>query len=185
MKRIGGLRVFRMNRNVINLIICFGELLIGILLLVDPLGFTSSVLLLLGAILTIVGIAKIVTYFRLEAQLASQNGGLVTGLLLVLLGLFCIFKWEWFLMTFPVLTAIYGVITLVNGINKVQWSIDLLRFKQRYWFIAMIGAALTLIFGIIILLNPFTSTTILWTFIAVAMIVEAILDIVALIFGKF
>ena len=88
-------------------------------------------------------------------------------------------------MTFPVLTAIYGVITLVNGINKVQWSIDLIRFKQRYWFIAMIGAALTLIFGIIILLNPFTSTTILWTFIAVAMIVEAILDIVALIFGKF
>lgn len=88
-------------------------------------------------------------------------------------------------MTFPVLTAIYGVITLVNGINKVQWSIDLLRFKQRYWFIAMIGAALTLIFGIIILLNPFTSTTILWTFIAVAMMVEAILDIVALIFGKF
>ena len=90
--------MFRMNRNVINLIICFGELLIGILLLVDPLGFTSSVLLLLGAILTIVGIAKIVTYFRLEAQLASQNGGLVTGLLLVLLGLFCIFKWEWFLL---------------------------------------------------------------------------------------
>ena len=38
----------RMNRNVVNLIICIGEVLIGALLLINPVGFTSAVFILLG-----------------------------------------------------------------------------------------------------------------------------------------
>lgn len=68
--------------------------------------------------------------------------------------------------------------------RKVQWAIDLLRLKQKYWFIAMIGAVCTLLFGILILANPFESTAILWTFIAVTLIVEAVVDILTLVFGR-
>ena len=82
------------------------------------------------------------------------------------------------------LTVVYGVITLINGINKVQWAVDLLRLKQRFWFVSLIGAALTLVFGILILTNPFTTTAILWTFIAVTLIAEAAMDIVTFILAR-
>ena len=159
-----------MNRNLINLIVCIGEILIGALLLINPMGFTSAVLILLGIALIAVGAWKILTYFRSEPEAA--------------LGLFCAFRWEWFIITFPVLTVLYGIITLMNGINKVQWAIDLLRLKQKYWFIAMIGAVCTLLFGILILANPFESTAVLWSFIAVTLIVEAVVDILTLVFGR-
>lgn len=173
-----------MNRNLINLIVCIGEILIGALLLINPMGFTSAVLILLGIALIAVGAWKILTYFRSEPEAAAESGGLMAGLVIVLLGLFCAFKWEWFIITFPVLTVLYGIITLMNGINKVQWAIDLLRLKQKYWFIAMIGAVCTLLFGILILANPFESTAVLWTFIAVTLIVEAVVDILTLVFGR-
>lgn len=73
---------------------------------------------------------------------------------------------------------------LVFGISKFQWAIDMLRQKQKFWFVALIGAALTLVFAILILINPFASTTVLWTFIAITLIVEAVVDIVAYILGR-
>ena len=172
------------NRTIMNLIICISEILIGVLLLIDPVGFTSAVLMILGIALMILGTWKTVSYFRTSPEAAAQNGGLVVGIVCVLLGAFCVFRWEWFLVTFPVLTVVYGVITLINGINKVQWAVDLLRLKQRFWFVSLIGAALTLVFGILILTNPFTTTVILWTFIAVTLIAEAAMDIVTFILAR-
>ncbi len=172
------------NRTIMNLIICISEILIGVLLLIDPVGFTSAVLMILGIALMILGAWKTVSYFRTSPEAAAQNGGLVVGIVCVLLGAFCVFRWEWFLVTFPVLTVVYGVITLINGINKVQWAVDLLRLKQRFWFVSLIGAALTLVFGILILTNPFMTTAILWTFIAVTLIAEAAMDIVTFILAR-
>lgn len=174
----------KMNRNLVNLIVCISEILIGALLLINPVGFTSTVFILLGIALIIAGAWKILGYFRSAPEHAAEHGGLVTGLVSVLLGLFCAFKWEWFILAFPVLTVLYGVITLVNGVNKVQWAVDLLRLKQKYWFIAMIGAACTLLFGVLILVNPFASTAALWMFIAVTLIVEAVIDILTLVFER-
>lgn len=173
-----------MDRNLVNLIICIGEILIGALLLINPIGFTSAVLIALGVLLVVLGATRLVGYFRAAPEVAAQGGGLVTGLLFVLVGLFCIFRWEWFVVTFPILTVVYGVLTLANGINKLQWAVDAWRLGQRYWYVAMIGAALTLVFGALIVFNPFTTTTVLWTFIAVSLIVEAVLDIVSLVLGK-
>lgn len=172
------------DRNLVNLIICIGEILIGALLLINPIGFTSAVLIALGVLLVVLGAARLVGYFRAAPEVAAQGGGLVTGLLFVLVGLFCIFRWEWFVVTFPILTVVYGVLTLANGINKLQWAVDAWRLGQRYWYVAMIGAALTLVFGALIVFNPFTTTTVLWTFIAVSLIVEAVLDILSLVMGK-
>jgi len=81
-------------------------------------------------------------------------------------------------------TVFYGVLILVSGISKVQWAVDMLRQKQKYWFIALIGAVLSLVFAVLVLANPFSSTVVLWTFIAVSLIIEAIVDILAFIFGR-
>lgn len=174
----------KMNRSTGNLLMCILEVILGILLLIDPVGFTSGIITVLGILLTLVGIKSLVGYFRQDAEEASENSGLAKGLIFVLIGLFCMFKSEWFIVTFPILTMFYGILTLVTGISKVQWAIDMLRQKQKYWFVAILGAVLTLVFAVLILCNPFSSTAFLWTFIAVSLIIEAIVDILAFIFSK-
>lgn len=138
----------------------------------------------LGVVLSVQGIVNLLTYFRQSPDAAAKSNGLATGLLFTILGIFCMFRSEWFIITFPILTVFYGILTLVNGINKVQWAVDMFRQKQKFWYIAVISTSLTLLFALLILANPFTSTAILWTFIGVTLIVEAIVDILTLILGK-
>lgn len=172
------------KRSIGNLLMCIAELLIGILLLINPIGFTSGIIITLGIILALNGLRHTIRYFKDDPEEAAEQGSLVKGLIFLIAGLFCAFKSEWFIATFPVLTVIYGVATLLTGIRKIQWAIDMLRQKLKCWFVALIGAVLTLTFAILILCNPFSTTAILWTFIAVSLIVEAVVDILTYIFGK-
>ncbi len=174
----------RVNSGNFSLLMSFIEILIGILLLVNPVGFTSGIIISLGVAMTIMGIGQIISYFRTDAQEAAIGGKMTKGILFVAIGLFCTFKPDWLVATFPVITIFYGVLILVAGISKLQFAVDMMRVKQRYWLVPLISAILTLLFAVLIIFNPFASTTILWTFIGVTLIVEAVIDVVTFIFAK-
>ena len=167
-----------------NLVMCVAELVIGILLLINPTGFTRGIIIALGIPLALQGIGSIIGYFREKPQAASEGNLLAKGLLMACCGLFCMFRSSWFIAVFPVLTILYGVMTLVTAFGKLQWAADLLRLKHKYWFVALISAILSLVLAVLIITNPFTSTAALWVFIGISMIVEAIVDVITLIFEK-
>lgn len=167
-----------------NVIMALCELGVGILLLVDPIGFTVWIFIVLGIVLLVMGLMEIVSYFRTEPVSAFLRQNLAIGLAEAAAGLFCIFQYDWFIVTFPLLTILYGVIILMTGFVKIQWTVDMLRMKQKKWYFAAISAVLSIIFAWVILGNPFASTAALWTFVAVSLIVEAVVDVVALIFRK-
>ncbi|MBP3650922.1 MAG: DUF308 domain-containing protein [Clostridia bacterium] len=174
-------RVMKKNSNLLT---CIAELVIGILLLINPTGFTRGIIIALGILLALQGIGFIVGYIREKPQTASEGNLLAKGLLLTCGGLFCMFHSGWFIAVFPVLTTLYGVMTLVTAFGKLQWTADLLRMKHKYWFIALINALLSLVLAILIMTNPFSSTTVLWVFIGISMIVESVVDVVTLVFEK-
>lgn len=167
-----------------SLLMCIIEVLVGVLLLINPVGFTTGIIIILGVLLTIVGIGSVIGYFRAQPEEAAQEGGLAKGLLFISGGCVCMFKSGWFLAAFPLITVFYGILIFISGIGKIQWAVDMLRQKQKYWFLALISAALSMVFAVLILSNPFSSTAVLWTFIAVSLIVEAVMDILTFIFGK-
>lgn len=163
-----------------KLILALCELVIGVLLLINPIGFTKAVIVIFGVLLLLAGTASILGYFRQLPEEAAREQGLSSGILEVAAGLFCIFKSGWFMDTFPLLTVLYGIIILITGAGKVQWTVDLLRMKSEKWFWAAINAAVAVIGAVIILCNPFDSVKVLWTVIAVSLIAEAVLDVVVL-----
>lgn len=167
-----------------SIILSLCEAIVGILLFVNPVGFTTGIIIFLGAVFLILGIAGIVQYFREPPQIAAAKQSLTRGCIGVLAGLFCIFKSGWFIATFPLLTILYGIGTLITGIAKVQWTVDRIRLKMRRWFWTAISAVLTIVCAVIILCDPFSTTAVLWLFIAVILIVEAVFDIIAAIFTK-
>ncbi len=174
----------KINRNMGNLLMCLSEIVIGILLLINPVGFTSGIIITLGILLTILGIVNIVRYFQADPEVAAQKNGLAKGLVFVSIAFVCIFRTGWFIAAFPLITVFYGILILLYGISKIQWAVDLLRLKQKYWFVALVGAILSLLFAVLVLVNPFSSTLFLWNFIAVSLIIEAVVDILTFIFGR-
>lgn len=164
-----------------HIILCLFEALVGILLLINPIGFTSGIITAGGVLLLLVGIASIIKYFRAEASEAAASQSLTKGLAALLAGAFCVLRYQWFLVTFPALTILYGVVILVTGLGKIQAAIDMLRQKNNRWFLAAISAVVSLVCAVVILNNPFSSTVILWTFTGISLIVEVIFDVVAII----
>lgn len=173
-----------LKQNTNGVILCLFEVLVGILLLIDPIGFTSGIIIAAGIILLAVGIISIVRYFKMDALEAAISRSLVRGLVALLAGAFCTFRSEWFLVTFPVLTIIYGAVVLVTGLVKIQVTVDMLRLKNKRWFWGAISAAVSVISAVVILNNPFATTTVLWMFTGILLIVEAVFDIITLIVSK-
>ncbi|MCD8391575.1 MAG: DUF308 domain-containing protein, partial [Firmicutes bacterium] len=173
-----------LNRNPSKLLMCISEIVIGVLLLINPVGFTEVIIRILGVIAVIAGIADIIRYFRVDIDTALQKGNLAVGIILCLAGVFCVFCSGWFISTFPIFTIFYGLLMLISGIYKIQWTVDMVRLKNKYWFIALIGALFTLVFAVIVLMNPFTTTVVLWRFTAITIIAEAIADILVMAFER-
>lgn len=168
------------KKNLSSIVACLIETIVGILLLVNPVGFTSGIIVVIGILLLAGGFAEVVRYFRAETAVAVIGKNLARGLLYMIAGFFCIFNYDWFIMTFPVLTILYGVANLIAGLFKVQFTVDAIRLKAR-WGWAAISALVTLVFAAVIILNPFSSTVALWMFIGITLIVEAVIDLVSII----
>lgn len=167
-----------------SLFLALIEVVVGTILLLRPVGFTTAVIMTIGAMMTVQGLLSIISYFRHDVQQMLGNHLLVKGLTYAAGGLFCLLKSEWFLVAFPVLTALYGVLILLTGFYKLQWAADMYRLKLKYWYVALISAGIALVLSALILINPFATTNVLWMVTGVTMVVGAVMDIIAHIFEK-
>lgn len=172
------------KRSLSGLAMSIIQLIIGVLLLVDPVGFTSGIIVACGIVLMLLGFRSIIKYFRTEPETAALNQSLVKGLVELLGGAFCALRSHWFIATFPVLTLVYGVAILITGLIKLQWMVDHIRMKRKRWFLAAISAAVSILCGAVIITSPFSTTAVLWMFTGISLILEAVLDTVTMLFGN-
>lgn len=164
-----------------NIVFAVFELVVGILLLINPDGFTTGIIIFAGGMLMVSGLINGYKYVAKDALEAMEEQYLSKGLLALLAGVFCAFQTEWFLDTFPILTTLYGAAIFVLGVLKVQLMFDMLRLKHKKWGYAGINAVFTIVCAIIILSGILDSTDFLWGFIGITLVIEAVLDVVTIV----
>ncbi len=172
-----------LKKSASNLIICILEILVGILLLIDPVRFTESIIITVGVVLIVIGVFYVLRYLHQDIEVAIISQTLAKGLVSIAAGAFCTFQANWFINTFPMITMLYGVVVLMFGLVKVQWTADMLRMKLAKWYLPAVSAVISIVCGAIILSDPFVSTEILCIFTGVSLIVEAVMDILVLCLG--
>ncbi len=165
-------------------IMCIIEAVVGILLLVNPVGFTAGIIIAAGIALMVDGLLNVIRYFRSSPEEAAVGQLLTRGLVALLAGAFCAFNPEWFILTFPVIAILYGVAVLAGGLGKVQIAMDMLRMKNSKWWWGGLSAAISIICALVMISNPFSSTLALWWFIGISLIAEAVIDVITLIVGR-
>lgn len=163
-----------------NVLTCIIEIVVGVLLLINPVGFTSGIIIGMGVLLVLGGVVSIVRYFLCRPDIAAQKQLLFKGLVGILAGVVCITRYDWFLNAFPLLTVIYAGAMLVLAASKLQQMADLRRLDMPRWYLPGISAALAAVLAAVILVNPFGAVTAVWTFVAVALIAEAVVEIITI-----
>ncbi len=116
-----------LRKHMRELIITVFLLAVGILLLVNPTAFTAGLVRIAGCLLILLGVLRIIRYFRAEPETAAKGQDFFVGIIAVSGGLFCVIKTGWFLSVFPTLAIIYGLLQLVLGFSKVQRMVDFFR----------------------------------------------------------
>ncbi len=156
-----------------SIILCALEILVGILLLIDPVGFTSGIIIGAGVVMVLMGVLSGVRYFLSKPEVGAMRQLLFKALVLIMAGLTCITQHMWFLSAFPLLTVIYAAWMLVLAAMKVQRMADMLRAQNGRWYMPGIAAALAAVLAAIILLNPFGASAAVWMFVGISLIAEA------------
>ncbi len=161
-----------------SIITCILEIVVGVLLLINPVGFTSGIIIGAGVLMVLAGTVSVVRYFIADPVLAAQKQLLFKGLLALMAGVAFITQYDWFLSAFPLLTVLYAVVMLILAAAKLQKMADMRRLNLPHWYMPGISAALAAILAAIILINPFGAAVAVWTFVAISLIAEAILEII-------
>ena len=166
------------------LIICILEILVGIIIVFNPVTFAKIVLITAGIGLAIYGVISIIMYIRTRPLMAATELRLFKGLTALAAGLVCALNSDGVYKLISEFSILFAIMLLLLGIYKIQTAVDMLRLKLQYWYVALVSALLSLAFAAVIFVDPFEAAKTLWLFIGVCVIVEGISDLITFLIGR-
>ena len=116
-----------------NILLCIAEIIVGVLLLVNPDAVTSAFIIGAGAVMILTGIVFCTLYFVGEAEKMVIKQLLFKGLLLIILGVLCVTQYGVLLAALPFVTWVYAIAMLILAAYKVQCTVDILRLSGIRW----------------------------------------------------
>lgn len=150
----------------------------GLILLLVPELTLVTIANAVGIILILIGAIFIISYVC-RKQMAAGNYDLVKGLVTAGIGLFICVRSEAVISILPVLLGI-GVV--VSGILKLQHGFDLKRMGVSAWTKVMVTAAVNILIGLIVILNPFSTVALLMRLIGAGLIFSGLTDMITTIY---
>lgn len=156
---------------VISAILCA---LLGLVLLIWPGTTTQIVCMSLGIVLLAYGIIQIAIYlFNRERTIISQ-GMMLLGIVFAVIGAWILLKPEMIIMAVPI---IVGILIVIHGLHNVVQAIALQKDGYERWWLALLFGVLTVIFGGILVYNPFEAVELVVRLIGVFLIYDGLSDI--------
>ena len=154
------------------------SIVLGLLLLLYPDTSGTILAVIIALALAAMGAMHILNYLfrRFPDDIGRMD--LVSGLLMAGIGVFLFFRPG---VLIGVLPVVMGFLLLFGGAVKLQNAIDLARLKAPLWWVILILAALSVIAGIVVLLNPFATAELLLMFLGASLLIDGIFDIYTLI----
>lgn len=134
----------------VSAIIC---VIIGLVLIIWPGTSTQVVCMVLGGVLLIYGIIQIILYLFARERTLYLQGMLVLGIIFSVVGAWILLKPEMIIKAVPI---IMGIIIIMHGLHNAIQAIDLKKMSYDRWWVALLFGLLTIIFGGVLVYNPFS-----------------------------
>ena len=144
---------------------------LGLVFLFNPTIATRTVEIITSIILIALGIGAIFNYFS-KATLRIFNYNLVYGIISIVLGVLIAVN-PFALVN--IITIAFGIWLVFSGLIKVNYGLNFKRINEDSWLLTLVIGILTLVFGVIVIINPFINlylTQVLGLFISIYAVLE-------------
>ncbi len=143
---------------------------IGILLISWPAMPIKAAVITLGVVLLVYGTEKILGYFSRDLYHLAFQFDLALGIFVALIGLVVLLRPQ---SALPLIAIIVGLLVVVEGVFKIQTSVEAQRFGLARWWLILIGAILSTGLGLLLLFDAFQDET-LMTFVGIALLIDGL-----------
>jgi len=161
------------------IIISLLMLVLSIFLILKPFKSLEVFVILFSAIIIVNGIGSIVSYFSTIRENRLFNLGLLYGLLTILAGvLLFIYRID----VINVLPIILGIWIILSNLFKMQISINLSALDYTGWIWLLLVSILMMVVGVLLIVNPFTTTLAITTIAGIMLLISEIVNLVESIY---
>lgn len=125
----------------------------GLLLIIWPGTSTQVVCMVLGGVLSGYGVIQILLYLFAREHTIYLQGMLILGIVFAVLGVWILLKPEGIIKAVPI---IMGIIIIMRGLHNAAQGWELKKLGYENWLLAFLFGVLTIVLGIVLVVNPFT-----------------------------
>lgn len=158
----------------------------GLSLLIKPELSTTVICYAIGAVCVIYAVANLINYFTGSMNRMYIEPDFVLSVIICVFGIVTIVRPS---VIISILPFIVGIVLVFSGLIKVQDGINLKRFNYDRWFLVLGFAVISVILGIVVLLNPFGTGLLFTRMVGLFFTVDGVLSISSIVMlrknGKF
>lgn len=151
---------------------------LGLILLIFPATTARTICYMVAGIAIVTGLVNLVVYFTRNITRNYYRNDFVTGLLLMVLGIFVIYKVDLVIALVP---FIIGLCIIVSGLFKLQGALDVQRMGGNAALILGV-AVVNVVIGILMMINPFESALLLYRLLGAGLLFSGMTDLASTLY---
>ena len=125
---------------------------LGIFLVMKPGTALNIVCYALGGVVLACAAVQLVRYFVVERGVFQSQLTLISGIICLALGAFLILRSD---IVVSILPIVFGLFVIFDSISRVQNALDLRRCGYSSWKSFLLLPVLSVVLGVVLILNPF------------------------------
>lgn len=144
---------------------------LGIVMVIRPAVSAVVVCCLMGALCLAMGVSELVRYFRLGFAGVFFRFDLTLGICSILIGVLLFVHPQGAVAFLPIAIGIYMI---MGSVFCVQLAVELRRFNNSGWWMALVWGVLGAVFAMLLLIDPFAGASTLMVITGVALMVSGV-----------
>ena len=149
-------------------------IIFSVFLIFNPVETLNFLIIAFGVILVINGLMHIISYFSIKNDFRAFSFELVQGIVSIIIGFVFIMRTEEASMLLPL---ILGAWIIIESIMKFQLAFNLRDVPNSHWVMMLVFSIITAALGIVILLNPFSTTIAITTLGGVLLLLTEVINL--------
>ena len=149
-------------------------LILGIVALIDGELFASSLSIIAGVTLLLIGLLTVIGAFISSAFVLGSGFKIITGIISSILGIYFLINPK---LSLIIITLALGFILLMNGVLKFVRSFDLRGLKVKTWFVDTILGVVYIVIGVVLLFFSDGTIDLIRILIGIFLIIASILNL--------
>ena len=154
-------------------------LALGIFLLMVPGTALNVVCYALGGVVLACAAVQLVRYFVVERGVFQSQLTLISGLVCLALGAFLIIRSDVVVRVLPIVFGLFGIF---DSLGRIQNALELRRCEYPSWKIFLLLAVLSVVLGIVMVVDPFGTMETLVMAIGLILILEGALNLLSALY---